>query len=450
VLCLLGCGEEDLSRFASLPETGSARSMILAFAPVDGPVRIFARDTESSRAWEIPVEAASDAAMFAGLYSCPLQDLGLSDGEQPPLANGAGFFIPEASAGFVASVHAGTAEPWTQSDEAIAELSKLRVGLDPGQICAEFELDGYTLNSDREVVQLASLYDGSVLALTAGSKVFRLTPDGASEIDLPETTPWSRAVQGPAGWVYLLAPQTGHFLRTRLDGSPAELLASTTTTSHRQRSSLIASDSDAPFEIFATFNNQALERFDGTVWENKVLRRFEVELMTFQTLAWIARNEVLALGLGSDPARGVVHYEDGQIRQKLLESRDEGRTRSILHTENLGTLVGTVSGTLYSYDRARGSWRYLFGDSAISLGVRILHPLDEGVLFGGGAGALRQYHPWLSRACPERVYAGSTKLDYSAIFPGGFMLATPAEVPPRIHVLTQVEARKPCQEDVDL
>lgn len=356
------------------------------------------------------------------------EDPALSDLEPKELASrlspnlsGEGPAAPEPAEVLRAELERGEADvaytraSWSDwlADEARAGRAPLSFGGVTGaRGCVQFEVVTHRLSgaSGRGIMAVHAGGDRAVAAPDDGG-LYEVTPTGTRDLGVPRDPPYLAGFAADDGLQWLLTAG-GNLVRGNLEQG-FEMVSRTTLRGGRAFMWIDGAVGGAPFELFTMNDDQELERFDGTSWTT--LHAGRAGDNTWQGgVAWAGPEEAVAVvGAG---ASGVLRYRRGTITEERL-AVEEAIPTAVARIPALGTVVATETGALF-VDRG-GFWERLPGIPT-GVPVYVIAPLDRGVLFGGGAGALAQWHPDTGYCRPEGY--GSVAIWDIAPIEGGFVL----------------------------
>lgn len=385
-LALSACTPTEHALVLELPPHEGAASIVVGLeaprtltlhalaAPDDVPV------TFDTRA------VGSDARLWALLYREPLDALGLSAGPLVELEGGRP--LPPESRRFQATLSLGDPTPpaWSDAPARSAALAAFTIPAAP-TACPDLELSLFDVPSPNrkstsflealdDAHTLLGLEDGSVFLVDRAGRATPLTLSPDFEVR-------GARVDGEDVW---LSGAEGRLARARLDDTTLTIETSTIVAEGPVLRYLDVEHTPSGVEVRGLSKHGVL-----AVWTpagSRVLHRFmpmSLDDDGMGGLASVAPGEWVAVHQYS---QYVVRVRDGVVTTEALPP--VGAPRKIIHSDTLGTILGTTDGVFLRFDGR--AWELIPG-SPLTVFVASIEESGPGFFYGGTYGNLGYWEP---------------------------------------------------------
>lgn len=391
-----GCAEEAPRVHLPLPPVGDALTLVVV-VDEGRSSKASALDVRAtvSVSLELDDREAAELKLSALGFRCPIDRLGLSEGELGGALPSAGTFaLPDAR--FEATVSRGTASAWRPLTELGERVrSALPFALAPQRSCVSFNRRIVRLPGSEALSRLIAYAPDRVLVTSRPGLFHVVTASATIELTGIATTTPSRAgfVDGN-GEVWLMDLQ-GRLAKGHPDRGfetlgddvrapvPDDVRDLTLDGSHAAGETELFFASDELGAYLADAGWFTRGRWQKLVNGAAAVRQGAVGVR------WIGPGQAL-FGLGSE--LGVVHADQGRLTVEPLPDRID-RPRTFADIPGLGIAMGTMGGTIVA--GRPGAWLEIvprtspFDDNA----VRGIAALDRGLIYLRSNASIHQWHP---------------------------------------------------------
>jgi hypothetical protein len=394
VLLLCAC-EGESTLFIELPPHETARTLVVAVQTdstlVLGATSLDAGDPGSGLV-RLPVSELGSARLTALLFTEPLEELGLQQGDVARAGElEEGYVLPEPRDIYSANYLGGKADPWAKSTSLDSMISAFRVrGKAPKpNECLFFTERRFAVVSRDEPTFCVSLTTTVALAGFEDGYTYLVDREG---IRPGFMLPAGRTGANRAA--HLVRPTEVYFTGwdgSTLRGDPerAESLTELPRALAGERIDfLTGSNAGEPFELVGATYEGTILRYIGDSWS--ILRPSGGRTDWRRAVQLIEPGEAVAVGLST----GVLRIRGSTVTEERVEGED---LMSVALVPGLGLIAGSFGGDIFI--EKNGVWS-AFGDSPLALPVVQIAPFRGGFLAAGGAGVMVQYHPDVGY-CPE-------------------------------------------------
>lgn len=391
--------------------------LVVAVDPTSAAtITAFDVDPTTGDYFTVPIRER-DLELYALHYDCPLDALAFEPGTLTAVrAPEQGFALPDTARVLASTIRGDRATAITESSTLPASLATLRIPGD-GTACVDFTSHVFEipdtidtpvmvllpLEGDRAflatrdartfIVDAGGLIEGPRISTTASiTGGFRA---GDGELFLASTN--QQTFRGRAGAAFTAGPRTVSaegFLRSALSGDPNGPLS----------------------ELFLVDGVKSFERLASGTFTRIDDGRTPLDYDR-PNVAWLGPGHAVATGLNVGP---LARYRDDAFSGEPLPIDPAERVRAMRFLDRWDLLIATSEGRVLQH--RDGAYDLIYEQPG---GLRVLAPLDRGILSGGGDGAFIQLHPGFN---PCAAQLASRNIGFIAELENGFAIATDLEL----------------------
>lgn len=350
-------------------------------------------------------------------YDCTLAALSLAAGTSAALrAPEEGFPLPDAARVFTATISGDRATPIAESTALPTALVSLRLAGDD-TACVDFTAHTFEVPDtlDTPVMVLLPLGGDRAFVATRDARTFIADTNGLVEGPRISTTASiTGGFRAGDGELFFAATNQETF-RGRVE--TGFVPGPRTVSAQGFLRSALSGDPSGPLsELFLVDGVKSFERLAGGTFTRIDDGRAPLDYDR-PSVVWLGPGHAVAAGLNVGP---LARYRDGRFSGETLPIEDGERVRAMRFFDRWDLLIATSEGRILQH--RDGGYDLIHEQVG---GLRVLAPIDRGVISGGGNGTFVQLHRGFA---PCIAQLANRDVGFIAELENGFAIATDLEL----------------------